>query len=91
VQVARGCFRVRGAGVSFPMGVSMKVLLRTVSVVFWAIAAFLVYAVVHAMASAGGARAGVAVGYVAGAIVLSALGVWLWRVRGSKPKAPAAA
>ncbi len=68
----------------------MKVLLRAVSVVMWLVAAFLIYAVVHAMASAGGARAGVAVGYVAGAIVLTVLGVWLWRVRNGKPKAPAA-
>ncbi len=68
----------------------MKVLLRVVSVVMWLVAAFLIYAVIHAMASAGGARAGVAVGYVAGAIVLTALGVWLWRVRNDKPKAPAA-
>ena len=50
----------------------MKVLLRVVSVVMWLVAAFLIYAVIHAMASAGGARAGVAVGYVAGAIVLTA-------------------
>jgi multisubunit Na+/H+ antiporter MnhB subunit len=69
----------------------MKVLLRVVSVVMWLVAAFLIYAVVHALASAGGARAGVAVGYVAGAIVLTVVGVWLWRVRNTKPKAPAAA
>jgi multisubunit Na+/H+ antiporter MnhB subunit len=69
----------------------MKVLLRIVSVVLWAIAAFLIYAVIHALASAGGARVGVAIGYVAGAIVLTAVGVWLWRVRGGGPKAPAPA
>ncbi len=57
----------------------MKVLLRALAVVFVAVAVFLVYAVIHAMASAGGARAGVAVGYVAGAIVLVALATWMWR------------
>ena len=40
----------------------MKVLLRSVSVVMWAIAAFLIYAVIHAVTSAGGARVGVAIG-----------------------------
>ena len=67
----------------------MKILLRGVSVVMWAIAAFLVYAVIHAVASPGGARIGVAIGYIVGAIVLTAVGVWLWRVRGGNPKAPA--
>ncbi len=67
----------------------MKVLLRSVSVVMWAIAAFLIYAVIHAVTSAGGARVGVAIGYVAGAIVLTAVGVWLWRVRGGRNNAPA--
>ena len=67
----------------------MKVLLRSVSVVMWAIAAFLIYAVIHAVTSAGGARVGVAIGYVAGAIVLTAVGVWLWRVRGGSNNAPA--
>lgn len=62
----------------------MKVLLRVVSVVMWLVAAFLVYAVIHAVASPGGARVGVAIGYIVGAIVLTAVGVWLWRVRGSR-------
>jgi hypothetical protein len=51
----------------------------------WLIAVFLVYAVIHAMASKGGARTGVSIGYIVGAIILSAIGVWLWRLR-SKPK-----
>ncbi len=57
----------------------MGLLLKIIAVIFWAISAFLVYAVIHAAASAGGARVGVAIGYVAGAIVLSFLGVWMWR------------
>lgn len=59
----------------------MVVLRRIVSLILWAISAFLIYAVIHAAASAGGARVGVAIGYVAGAIVMTALGVWLWRVK----------
>jgi multisubunit Na+/H+ antiporter MnhB subunit len=57
----------------------MKVLLRIVAVLFVAIGAFLVYAVIHAMASAGGAKTGVAIGYVAGAIILALLAARLWR------------
>ena len=89
VEVAYApALRVRHPGPNHK-GLSMKVLLRSVSVVMWAIAAFLVYAVIHAIASPGGARVGVAIGYVAGAIVLTAVGVWLWRVRGGSTKAPA--
>lgn len=69
----------------------MKVFLRVVSVAVWLVAAFLIYAVVHALASAGGARAGVAVGYVAGAIVLIAAGVWMWRWRPKDKGKPVAA
>lgn len=57
------------------------VLRRVVALVLWLVSAFLIYAVIHAAASAGGARVGVAIGYVAGAIVLSAIGVWLWRIK----------
>jgi multisubunit Na+/H+ antiporter MnhB subunit len=57
----------------------MTVLLRIVAALFILIAAFLVYAVIHAAASAGGARTGVAIGYIAGAIVLAAAAAWLWR------------
>ncbi len=60
------------------------VLRRIVSLVLWLVSAFLIYAVIHAASSAGGARVGVAIGYVAGAIVLSAIGVWLWRMKKTK-------
>ena len=62
----------------------MKSFLRVVALVFVAIAVFLVYAVIHAIASPGGARAGVAAGYIVGAIVLTALAGWLWRGRGRR-------
>jgi hypothetical protein len=57
----------------------MNVLLRSAAVVAVALALFLIYAVLNAVSSEGGARAGVAVGYVAGAIVLIAGAVWAWR------------
>jgi hypothetical protein len=63
----------------------MSVLLKIVAVVLVAIGLFLVYAVIHAMASAGGARVGVAIGYIVGAILLGYAASWLWR-RASRPK-----
>ena len=57
----------------------MKILLRIIAVLCILIAAFLDYAVIHAIASDEGARAGVAVLYVAISIVLAFLAVWLWR------------
>jgi len=63
----------------------MSVLLKIVAVVLVAIGLFLVYAVIHAMASAGGARVGVAIGYIVGAILLGYAASWLWR-RSSRPK-----
>jgi multisubunit Na+/H+ antiporter MnhB subunit len=57
----------------------MNVLLRSTAVLAVAIALFLIYAVVNALSSDGGARAGVAVGYVVGAVVLTAAAVWAWR------------
>jgi len=57
----------------------MRVLLKIVAVLFVAISLFLIYAVIHAMASAGGAKVGVAIGYVAGAIVLAFLASKMWR------------
>jgi multisubunit Na+/H+ antiporter MnhB subunit len=57
----------------------MNVLLRSASVLAVAIALFLIYAVINALSSDGGARVGVAVGYVAGAIVLAAGAAWAWR------------
>jgi multisubunit Na+/H+ antiporter MnhB subunit len=63
----------------------MSVLLKIVAVVLVAIGAFLIYAVIHAMASAGGAKTGVAIGYIVGAILLGYVASWLWR-RSSRPK-----
>ena len=57
----------------------MRVLLRALAVLCILIAAFLVYAVIHAAASAGGARAGVAIAYIIGAIILALAAARLWR------------
>jgi hypothetical protein len=57
----------------------MNFLLRSAAVLAVAFGLFLMYAVVNAVSSDGGARAGVAVGYVAGAIVLAAGAIWAWR------------
>jgi multisubunit Na+/H+ antiporter MnhB subunit len=57
----------------------MSVLLKIVSVIAVLIAGFLTYAVIHAAASAGGARVGVAIGYIAAAIVLCVVAGTLWR------------
>ncbi|MDX6648727.1 MAG: hypothetical protein QOJ97_678 [Solirubrobacteraceae bacterium] len=62
----------------------MGILFRIIAILFVAIAAFLIYAVVNAMGSSGGARTGVAIGYVAGAIVLAVAATWLWRRAGSR-------
>jgi multisubunit Na+/H+ antiporter MnhB subunit len=64
----------------------MKVLLRIVSVICAAIAVFLVYAVINAVASPGGARVGVCIAYVVGAVLLSVAAVALWR-RGGRRQA----
>jgi multisubunit Na+/H+ antiporter MnhB subunit len=61
-------------------------LSRAVAILFLLIAAFLVYAVLHALGSAGGARAGVAVAYIAGAIVLALAASWLWRRPARQPR-----
>jgi hypothetical protein len=66
----------------------MKILLRIVAVLFVAIGLFLIVAVINALASEGGARAGVAVAYVAGAIVLGFLAVWMWRRTATPTDAP---
>ncbi|MEA2423393.1 MAG: hypothetical protein QOF55_2492 [Thermoleophilaceae bacterium] len=66
----------------------MKVLLRAIAVLFLAIGAFLIYAVIHAAASDGGARAGVAIGYIVGAALLAWAAVTLWRRGGSRSTAP---
>jgi hypothetical protein len=57
----------------------MKVLAKVVSVLFVLIAAFLLYAVVAAVASSGGANIPVCIGYVVGSLVLGFGAVMLWR------------
>jgi uncharacterized membrane protein YkvI len=70
----------------------VKILLRIIAVLFVAIGIFLIAAVINALGSEGGARAGVAVAYVAGAIVLGYLAVLLWRrSQGPPAAAPGAA
>jgi len=66
----------------------MKVLLRAVAVLFVAIGAFLIYAVIHAAASDGGARAGVAIGYIVAAALLTWAAVALWRRGGPAAATP---
>jgi threonine/homoserine/homoserine lactone efflux protein len=63
----------------------MKVLMKVVSVVFVAVAAFLIYAVIAALASAGGARPAVAIGYAVGAAILTYVAVWMWRKSARRP------
>jgi hypothetical protein len=60
-------------------GEQVRTLLRVVAVLFVAIAAFLVYAVIAAITSSGGAKPGVVIAYIIGAIVLVAAAVWMWR------------
>jgi hypothetical protein len=63
----------------------MKAVLKVVAVLFIAIAAFLVYAVIAAVTSAEGARVGVCIAYAAGAGVLGfvAAKLWNWRTGGT--------
>ncbi len=55
-----------------------KVLLRSIAVLCVVIGAFLIYAVIHAVASPGGARVPVCIGYVIAAIILGYVARWLW-------------
>jgi hypothetical protein len=57
----------------------MKILLRIVAVLFVIVAAVLVYAVIAAVSSDGGAKPAVAIAYVVGAIVLAVAAARLWR------------
>lgn len=68
----------------------MSVLLRILAVLCLLIGAFLVYAVINALGSEGGARAGVAIGYIIGAAVLAFAAVAMWRAAGRRGAAPAA-
>ena len=67
----------------------MGVLLRVIAVLCLAIAAFLIYAVIAALTSDEGARAGVAIAFTVGAIALAFVAARLWRFqslkRGSRP------
>ncbi len=60
----------------------MRILLRIVAVLLILIALFLVYAVIAALTSEGGARVGVAIGYVIGALVLVFAASKLWNAGG---------
>jgi hypothetical protein len=66
----------------------MKVVAKGVATLFVAIGAFLIYAVIHAVNSAGGARVGVCIAYVAGSLLLGFLAFRLWKFR-SGPVTPA--
>ena len=57
----------------------MRTFLRVLSVPMVLIGAFLVYAVIHAMSSAGGAKTGVAIAYIVGALILFGLSAAIWR------------
>jgi hypothetical protein len=57
----------------------MGALLKIVAAVMVAVGLFLIYAVIHAMASAGGARGGVVAAYIVGAIALAFAASRLWR------------
>lgn len=61
----------------------MKILVRTVAVILVLVALFLIGAVINALLSAGGAKAGVAVLYIAIAVVSVFAARWLWFVRGA--------
>ena len=60
----------------------MRILLHIVAVLLILIALFLVYAVIAAVTSEGGARVGVAIGYVIGALVLVFAASKLWNAGG---------
>jgi hypothetical protein len=59
----------------------MKVLLRIIAVLFVLIALFLLFAVIAAVTSDEGARVGVAIAYVIGALVLGFLAAKMWGYR----------
>jgi hypothetical protein len=65
----------------------MKVLFRLIAALLVAIGALLIYAVIHALGSDGGARAGVAVAYVVGALVLGFAATKLWGAGGKRSDA----
>ena len=64
----------------------MRVFLKLVAALCVAVGLFLIYAVIHAMASSGGARAGIVILYIVLAAGLGYAASWLWR-RSSRAKA----
>ncbi len=64
----------------------MKILLRIVAVVLVVIAALLVYFVIDAVASDAGARVGVAIAYIIGALLALAAAGALWRRSAAAPR-----
>jgi hypothetical protein len=62
----------------------MNVLLRVVAVIFVAVGGFLIYAVINAMTSDEGAKTGVAILYVAIALVLGYAAWWMWGKAGKR-------
>ena len=61
----------------------MKIIARIIAVLLALIGAFLLFAVVAAMTSDGGAKTGVAILYIAIALVSGFAAFKLWKVRGS--------
>ena len=57
----------------------MKVILKIVAILFVLVGAFLIYAVIAAASSAGGANVPVCIGYIAGALVLGFLAFKMWK------------
>lgn len=66
----------------------MSVLLKIVAVLFVAIGVFLIYAIIHAVGSAGGANVPVCIGYAIAAGLLGFFASKLWR---RSPSVPASA
>jgi uncharacterized membrane protein len=66
----------------------MKILARTVAVLFVLIGLFLIAAVINALFSSGGAKTGVAILYVVISIVLFIGARYLWGGRSDAPPAP---
>lgn len=58
--------------------------MKAAAILLVLIAAFLIYAVIHALGSAGGAKAGVSVGYIVAALVLGYVASMLWRRSGPR-------
>jgi Na+/proline symporter len=68
----------------------MKGLIRVLAVLCLAIGAFLIYAVINAASSSGGANVPVCIGYVIGAALLAYIARWLWTRPARRAKAATA-